>query len=150
MCSPDQPPCTWERTFPNRTPELMRALDELDDFLQVHNIAPRAGYTARLAVEEMGTNIIKYGYDDANEHEIVLRASVTPDSFRLELIDDGHEFDPTTRAEPANDQSLDEREPGGWGIALVRRLARSVDYKRQGDRNILAVTIDRQADRENG
>jgi len=148
MCSPTTPPEVWEQTFPNRLPELMHAIDELEGFLESHDAPTRSGYTARLAAEEMGTNIIKYGYDDTAEHRITLRARVEADHFQLELIDDGHEFDPTARSEPPVDLSLDDRTPGGWGISLVRRLARSVYYERRNEHNVLTVTIHRQP--ENG
>jgi serine/threonine-protein kinase RsbW len=124
----------------------MRAIDELESFLHSHNAPPRAGYTARLAAEEMGTNIIKYGYDDTAEHRITLRGRAESDHFQLELIDDGHEFDPTDRSEPSSDLNLEDRAPGGWGISLVRRMARSVLYERRGNRNILTVTIHRHSD----
>lgn len=128
----------------------MGAIDELDSFLQSHACPSRAAYIARLAAEEFGTNILKYGYDDSAAHRIDLRARVEPDEFQLELTDDGHAFDPTTREDPSADLSLDDRTPGGWGISLVKRLARSVHYQRHGDRNILTVTIDRHPADDDG
>jgi serine/threonine-protein kinase RsbW len=146
MCSRATPPPFWEQTFPNQLPELMRAIDALETFLESHGASSRATYIARLAAEEMGTNIIKYGYDDSAEHLITLRARAQPDEFRVELIDDGHEFDPTSRSEPPDDLTLDERAPGGWGISLVRRLARAVHYERRSHQNVLTVEISRLAD----
>jgi anti-sigma regulatory factor (Ser/Thr protein kinase) len=146
MCSSATPPDQWEHSFPNRLPDLMRAIDAFIEFLESHDAPPRTVYLARLAAEEFGTNIIKYGYDDAAEHPITLRGMAEADHFQLTLIDDGHEFDPTRRAHPSTDLSLEDRTPGGWGISLVRRLALWVRYERREGSNVLTVAIDRRPD----
>jgi anti-sigma regulatory factor (Ser/Thr protein kinase) len=121
----------------------MQAIDELEAFLNSQNAQPKTLFTARLATEEMGTNILKYGYDDNNPHTIHLSASASPETFTLQLTDDGHAFDPTTRPDPSPDEDLANRTPGGWGISLVRKMSRSVTYERKSETNILTITLDR-------
>ena len=134
---------TWERSFPNVLHDLMSAIDELEAFLTEHQAQPQALYLARLAAEEMGTNIIKYGYDDALQHQISLRAEVFVDHFRLQLLDDGHEFDPLNAPEPDLQLGLEDRTPGGLGICLIRKMARAVHYERRDDWNILTLEVAR-------
>jgi anti-sigma regulatory factor (Ser/Thr protein kinase) len=91
----------------------------------------------------LGTNIIKYGYDDQNEHTIRLGAVCEPRAFRIWLEDDGHEFNPCLTPEPDPNLGLQERTPGGWGLSLVRRMAAGMQYERRGDRNRVCVLVPR-------
>jgi serine/threonine-protein kinase RsbW len=121
----------------------MRTIESLSDFLDRQSCGPQALYQAQLAAEEIGTNIIKYGYDDQLEHSITLRVECLADCFRLWILDDGHPFDARQAPEPDLEQSLEERQPGGLGISLVRRLARRMDYERRDGINVLTIEIPR-------
>jgi serine/threonine-protein kinase RsbW len=118
-------------------------IEELDACLALWGTDAAARYRARFAVEELGTNIIKYAYDDQAEHTIWLKAGDAPDVFQLYLPDDGHEFNPCQSPEPNPDLSLQDRKPGGWGLSLVRRLSAGLDYERRGDRNCVCVRVPR-------
>ena|ERR1044071_891031 len=115
----------------------------MSEFLPRQGAGPQALYHAQLAAEEMGTNIIKYGYDDQAEHLITLRVECRPDCFRLELLDDGRPFDARQIPEPDPEERLEDRQPGGWGISLVRRVARRMEYQRRDGINVLAIEISR-------
>jgi len=136
---------TWETSIPNQLGNLMRAIEELDRRFEQWGADANARYLAQLAAEELGTNIIKYGYDDQNEHTIRLSAAREESAFRICLEDDGHEFNPCLAPEPDPDLSLQERTPGGWGLSLVRRLAAGLEYERRGDRNVVKVLLSRGA-----
>ena len=135
----------WETNIPNRLGDLMRAIEEMDRLLAQWGAGADARYLAQLAVEELGTNVIKYGYDDQNAHFIRLSASCEESVFRICLEDDGHEFNPCLTPEPDADLSLQERTPGGWGLSLVRRMAPGMEYERRGDRNVVTVLVSRVA-----
>jgi serine/threonine-protein kinase RsbW len=135
----------WEVNVPNQLGALMRAIEELDDQLAAWGANADARYLAQLAAEELGTNIIKYGYDDRNEHTIRLSATSEPEVFRFCLEDDGHEFNPCLTPEPDPDLSLEARTPGGWGLSLVRRMAAGMEYERRGGRNVVTVLVSRLA-----
>ena len=133
----------WETTVTNQLSPLMRAIEDLDRSLERWGANADARYLAQLAVEELGTNIIKYGYDDREEHLIRLSATPQTDTFRICLEDDGHEFNPCLSPEPDPHLTIEEREPGGWGLSLVRRLT-GMEYERRGDRNLVCVLVPRQ------
>jgi len=135
----------WETNIPNRLGDLMRAIEETDRRLAQWGAGAGARYLAQLAVEELGTNIIKYGYDDQNGHFIRLSAAREEGVFRICLEDDGHEFNPCLTPEPDPDLSLQDRTPGGWGLSLVRRMAAGMAYERRGDRNVVTVLVSRVA-----
>jgi anti-sigma regulatory factor (Ser/Thr protein kinase) len=123
----------------------MRTIENMSDFLNRQSCGPQALYHAQLAAEEIGTNIIKYGYDDKLEHRITLRVECLADCFRLQILDDGHPFDARQVPEPDLEQGLEGRQPGGLGISLVRRLVRRMDYARRDGVNVLTIEIPRNS-----
>ncbi len=140
MCT-EPPGNIFERRFPNRLDELSRVTNDALRFLQESGVAGRAVHVVHLAIEEMGTNILKYGYDDAAVHEILLRVEIQHGSVRLVLEDDGHEFNPVMVPQPDVRQPVEERLPGGLGIHLVREMVDQMDYERRGGRNRLSLRI---------
>src|SRR5438132_54111 len=123
----------------NKVSELERFNQTLREFGQHHGLAPRLVHDLNLALEEILTNIISYGYTDNREHEIKVRLSVQPGEVKAEVEDDGQPFDPLAAPEPDAAKPLEERTIGGLGIHLVRKLMDGLEYKRQGDRNLLTV-----------
>ena len=123
----------------NKVSELERFNQTLTEFGQHHGLAPRLVHDLNLALEEILTNIISYGYPDNREHEIKVRLSVQPGEVKAEVEDDGQPFNPLEASEPDTAQSLQERTIGGLGIHLVRKLMDNLEYKRQGDRNLLTI-----------
>lgn len=133
----------WQIEIPNQMPALMGALDDLERCLDRWGGDTNARYVARLAVEELVTNTVKYGYGDGKEHRILIRARPDDQVFRIVLEDDGHEFNPILAPEPDPNLPLQERRPGGWGLSLVRRLVAGLEYERRGGRNVVRVTVQR-------
>jgi serine/threonine-protein kinase RsbW len=136
-----EPGDVFERRFYNRPDDLSRVTEEAVRFIEGRDVGDRAVYLANLAIEELATNILKYGYDDTAVHEILMRLEIHPGALRLVLEDDGHEFNPVTAPEPDVNGPVEERAPGGLGIHLIRKLAEQMDYERCGGRNRLTVRI---------
>jgi len=132
-----------ERRFPNTPQDLSRVMIEVGGFLEALGIGGQTGYVTNLAVEELATNILKYGYDDTVVHEILLRVDVEPGAVRLLLEDDGHPFNPLDLPEPDVHLPTEDREPGGLGIHLIRKLSDRMDYQRANGRNRVTVRIRR-------
>ena len=61
------------------------------------------------------------------------------DTAVLTFIDGGVPFDPLTRKAPDVTLSAEEREIGGLGIFLTRKLMDEVRYRREDGRNILTL-----------
>jgi anti-sigma regulatory factor (Ser/Thr protein kinase) len=119
--------------------ELARASDELHAFLSGREIPPDAVYALDLAFEELVSNIIKYAYDDRDEHVIDAGVRVTDDSLALEIRDDGRAFDPFGSPEPDLSIPACDRPIGGLGIHLVRNLLDRCEYRRSGGSNVVRI-----------
>ena len=83
-----------------------------------------------LGFEEILVNIISYAYDDPGY--VWVKTAEEGDCFRVEFADHGKPFDPLEKdRRPAEEIPLDEREPGGYGIFLVKKNFKSVEYKHE-------------------
>ena len=76
----------------------IKAIDPANEsarsWLSQQQVSPEVSYFVSLALEELVTNCIKYGYDDTNEHIIDVLLSLTDKTLTMIVVDDGHEFDP--------------------------------------------------------
>ena len=132
---------SWQ--IPNRIEALSDLSKEVFDWLADLPISSRAKYSTGLAVEEMVTNIIKYGYDDNRKHLIQIQIAVSRDHVTIVFEDDGHPFDPTKYPSIDIDNLVESRKVGGLGIELVRRMCEKMSYVRDGQLNQLTLRIRR-------
>ena len=95
-----------------------------------------------LAIEEAVVNICHYAYA-VPPGELLVRLTMSPASFIVELVDEGIPFDPLAIPEPDLRAAAEERSVGGLGIFFVRRVMDEVGYMRDGSRNILRLAIHR-------
>ncbi len=105
------------------------ATEEAERWLEAHEVSPKAMYLALLAIEELVTNCIHYGYDDTAEHTIRIEFGVENGVLTMEVIDDGHQFDPVNAPEPDFALELEDRPVGGLGIHMLRKLADEMAYE---------------------
>ena len=93
-------------------------------------------HKAQIAVDEIYSNIVYYS--GAREATLTLQKE---EEGQLTLIfeDDGVPYNPTTAKEPDVTLSAEEREIGGLGIFMVKKLATALDYRRTDGRNLLTV-----------
>ena len=96
--------------------------------------------SVNLVLEEALTNIIHYGFDDRSTHTIEIIFNKSGNALSISIIDDGHEFDPTLRADPDITLKAEERPIGGLGIFLIKRTMDKVEYQRKGNINYLILT----------
>ncbi len=125
----------------SRTDDLNAALDQVEALLEERDSAPRLVYAVRLVMEELLTNTIKYGYDDAALHRIRVAFTLgSPATLRIE--DDGHPFDPTAQVpDVALDAPVAERPIGGLGLNMVRSQTASLTYRRDAGINRLDIVF---------
>jgi anti-sigma regulatory factor (Ser/Thr protein kinase) len=99
-----------------------------------------ASYLVSLAIEELVTNCIKYGYDDSDGHTVGIILSLDGRTLTMEVIDDGRAFNPLDVPPPDMSLAMEGRPIGGLGIHLLRQLADQMTYERRGGENRLVLT----------
>ena len=96
---------------------------------------PPVHYLANLAIEELVTNCIKYGYEDAGDHIIEVKLQILGNELAITVTDDGRPFNPLELPAPDLNLPLQDRPIGGLGIHLLRRMSDHMDYIRVAGRN---------------
>jgi serine/threonine-protein kinase RsbW len=91
-----------------------------------------------LVLEEILVNIARYAYPAGDGAAEVAFAPDGPGKLHVEISDWGNAFNPLDVEPPDFSRGLAERPIGGLGVFLVRSLVSSIDYRREGDRNILS------------
>jgi anti-sigma regulatory factor (Ser/Thr protein kinase) len=122
------------------TPEAIGpASDAAEAWLQDQGASEKASYLVRLAIEELVTNSIKFGYDDSQEHVIDIALTVSDGQLMMVVTDDGRAFDPLAAPSPDLSHKLADRALGGLGIHSLRHLADVMSYERRDDKNRLTI-----------
>jgi len=97
----------------------------------------KTSYNLRLAVDEIATNIIIHGYDEAGREGVLeLQAFVDEETLTISLKDTGVPYNPNQRLTPDDlDQPLEQRKIGGLGVYIAIQGVDKFIYERVGDQN---------------
>ena len=129
--------------------ELDRLCQNLETFGKKFGFSKKLIFEINLALDELFTNIISYGFKDDEEH--VIRVTLTPDKNELCLCieDDGMPFNPIDFDTPDVSCSVEECKIGGLGIHIMKKLMDDVCYERCGNKNVLNLKKKLGADESN-
>jgi anti-sigma regulatory factor (Ser/Thr protein kinase) len=123
----------------NDLAEMSKLREVVQEFCEQNRLTQDLQFVLDLCLEELVTNVIKYGYDEPAEHRIQIEFFLREGLLVLEITDDGCPFDPTHIPEPNLDVPPEERQIGGLGIHLVRNFVDSMEYKRERNQNITTL-----------
>ena len=118
-------------------------LDEIRDL--VAQAARRGGFTDKevyslqLAADEAASNIIEHAYEGVAGGSIEIDCEVHGDMLTITMRDEGKTFDPANVKPPNLKADLSERQIGGLGVYLMRKLMDEIHYETQGTINILTM-----------
>ena len=132
-------PTQLKLEFKNTLPDLSKALDTALNWLTPFNLPPDTSYLTILAMEELATNTINFGYTDNEEHLIGVELNIESKRLEVQYVDDGVYFNPLDVQEPDTSLPVEERPTGGLGILLLRKIADSMTYVRDHEKNLVTI-----------
>lgn len=105
----------------------------------------KAAYRLRLAVDEIATNIITHGYDEANlEGVIDVRVDIDETALTIFLEDTGASYIPGQVSKRSDlHLPLDQRQIGGLGVYLAIQGVDKFHYERLEGRNRHTFVVSR-------
>lgn len=131
----------WNLKISNNLTEISTVVESIDILAEKWNLSEKLKFNLNLVIEELITNTISYGYKDEDAHEISINFYLENKLLKLIITDDAIEFNPLNQDSPDDlDKPLAEKQIGGLGIHLVKNLMDKLEYKRDGDKNILTLT----------
>ncbi len=125
---------------------LDSSLDEIDVlaerveiFATSQAISPDTLGAVLLALEEVISNVIKYGYKGEAGQSIVVEIKRENDLLMIKVEDSSPPFNPLSIADPNLAKPMSEREPGGLGIHLIKHLMTRIEYEYSQGKNRLTL-----------
>jgi len=123
----------------NEIQDINIAVEHFEGFCEKNEINLAIVQKFNIAFDELLNNIIVYGYDDDNEHEIEVDVELKGERLVINIADDGIPFNPFKQSPPDTMLSVEERKMGGLGIHIVKNLMDEYNYKRNVDKNIITL-----------
>lgn len=128
-------------TFPARFEFLDEIRDMVAEVARAGGFSEKAIYSLQLAADEAASNIIEHAYEGVTDALLFISCDMRNDEIVIVLRDTGKPFDPSGVKEPDLKVDLSERQIGGLGVYLMRKLMDTVRYESNSKTgNLLTMT----------
>lgn len=101
------------------------------------DVLPKISSKVNIAIDEITSNIINYSGAKTAEISYFIERGVLNIIFK----DDGVPYNPLEKTDPDVTLPAKDRQIGGLGIFMVKKMTDSLDYKYENGKNTLALTI---------
>ena len=113
---------------PGTRENLSRFLHFIEDACARIDASAEVKYALRLAVEEVCTNLIDYGYRDRPPGPVDVAVYDEHDRVTIVIRDRSPPFDPANAPPPDLTSDLENRRIGGCGWYLVKQMIDDMSY----------------------
>jgi anti-sigma regulatory factor (Ser/Thr protein kinase) len=124
-------------TVPALDEQLENVQTFIDEKLREGGFSARAINQVMLAAEEIFINIAHYAYSCAGDAEI--SAEIAGEVAVITFTDAGRPYNPLESRAPDITLSAGDRQPGGLGIFMTRKLTDGMEYEYAGGKNVLRI-----------
>lgn len=118
-------------------------LAEVRDFVASHarelGLPEKDISEIRLAVDEAYTNIIKHAYKNKPSHPVNVTIGNDDKELWISITDEGEGFNPDEYQAPDILKKIKNKQRGGMGVFLIRKLMDRVQYNRKGSVNEITM-----------
>ena len=121
--------------------ELSTMNQFLEEAGEEMGLGPALVMSLNLVMEEAVSNIIFYAYekDSVVEDAVDITMTLEDNILSIVLKDHGVAFDPTAKEDPDITLSAEDRQIGGLGIFLIKKIMDDVSYERTEGQNIFIM-----------
>ena len=135
---------SFHQIIANDFTNLGGLMEGATEFLESQGVDAQAVFRINLTLEEIVTNIIKFAHDPPTRHSIEVTLDVGTQEVKAVISHEGYEFNPVLHERQQPAERLIDRDTGGLGIYLIKKLLGSMSYRREGARNIVEITTARK------
>ncbi|MDO4562754.1 MAG: ATP-binding protein [Clostridia bacterium] len=111
--------------------------DFIDKRLASHNLPKKLESAVHIIIDEVFSNIVQY----SSSEKATVSCSVTKDNVIIRFEDNGIPYNPLSSAAPDTTLNASERDIGGLGILMVKKMSDKIEYEYADEKNILTVAI---------
>lgn len=130
--------------FPARFEFLDEIRDMVAEVARGGGFSEKSIYSLQLAADEAASNIIEHAYEGESEASLFMTCDMKDDQIVITMRDTGKSFNPSSVKEPNLKADLSERQIGGLGVYLMRKLMDTVYYESSRSGNLLTMTKRRE------
>ena len=131
---------TVQRVFKADKEELPNVQSFVNEEFKKYNLSNKLIYQINLVVEEIFINIASYAYKDKQGDCKITIYNDDDELFKMVFEDNGVRFNPLENSEPDITKSASERDIGGLGIFISKKLMDDIQYKYENNTNILYIS----------
>ena len=106
------------------------------------NIDQKTQFNAITAVEEIFSNIAFYAYPVGTKGKVTMSTTYGNSLYTVTLIDEGRKYNPLENKDPDVKADFKDREIGGLGVLLAKKLSSKISYSRINKQNVLSMSFE--------
>ena len=128
------------KIFPAKTDVFPDVYEFVEQTLEGYGCPMKVQMSACVAIEEIFVNIAHYAYgDDDGDVNLSISFDENCREITFRMADKGVPFDPLKKEDPDITLSVDERDIGGLGIFMTKKIMDTVFYAYENGENILTM-----------
>jgi serine/threonine-protein kinase RsbW len=139
----------WHRVFSGAILEIPSAANWIESIAADLHLPEPQSFSMQVCLEELMSNILRHGrgssksywpqVDPSNPLIISITVEALADRITMTVEDNGRPFNAAEAPAKAIDQPLEQVEPGGLGIQLIKNFASNLQYSRTEKGNRVIV-----------
>lgn len=117
-----------EITIPAQMSYLIQIREFIEHIGKRYKYSEKMVNSFKLVIDEACTNIIRHGYRDIKNGEILIKAIIRRLSLTIVIVDQGVSYDPRQANTPNLENYVNIGKKGGLGILMMRKLMDDLQY----------------------
>lgn len=129
------------KTFKPKIESVHRIQDFVKSALSPKESNEKNRFIIDLIIEELIVNIVNYGIKDLKTNFITVCTNIEDETLFIGITDNGLAFNPLEKKDPNIFMALEDRQPGGLGIYLVKQFVKDITYERKEHKNLIRLWL---------
>lgn len=139
----------WERAFKANVSEIASAASWVESIAASAALSDAQAFSMQVCLEELMSNIVQHGEGHCSSNSqwpsgpdhltITIAINAYADRITMTVEDNARPFDVSKAVGKKIDQPLDQLEPGGLGIHLIKSFSSALQYQRTEHGNRVTV-----------
>lgn len=128
-------------TWPADNKKLRDFIEFLKSDMEKYKVNPKSQFNLVTSAEEIFSNIADYAYLNKDEAIVDIETFVDDNIYYVKFTDNGKEYNPLLHKDPDLTLDLKDRDIGGLGIFLAKKMSDKISYSYENKQNILTIGV---------
>ena len=129
-----------KKTYVADLSSLCEIAKDIENFCNVAGVSGNDVFAINLAIDELFTNAVSYGYKNKSDSVVEIEIEHCCDSVKIVLADYAPKFNPLDEVDvPDLKSDIDNRKIGGLGVFFAKKQMDKIFYEHDGKKNIITM-----------